>query len=99
MVKKQILKWVFSLAAPFGLIACNNQMDQFVRDSRPKGIDVPQISFDSPMAIKVTPAKINGSAEGVALQGTITPTNQKFSMGNDHVVMITTSRSRVQIKE
>ncbi len=79
------------------LTGCGSQIENFVREAVPKRDPATEIgtTIDSSMSIKLTPGKMNAAAPDMVVQGTITATNQTYSMGPDHAVTLTLSRTRV----
>ena len=86
-----------SMGIAVAMSACNSQVEDYIRAAKPDRITSPtsEITVNSPMSIKMTPGKINGSASDMVVQGTITITNQTYAMGSDKAVSLTLSRTRV----
>ena len=83
------------MATAQALSGCNSAIEKYVKDKRPDQKDTPAVTINSPMTLKLTPGKMNGSGSGIALQGTITATNEAFTLGSDKALTLTISRSRV----
>lgn len=95
-IKKFMVLYTSSLLL---LSGCSGQVEAFVRENKPvksePAIEMPPAIINSPMAIKLTPGKVNAVADGLAVQGTFTNTNQTFMLGSDARVSLTISRNRV----
>lgn len=81
------------------LLGCNNFVQDYVAEKKPENIDgQTNASVSSPMSLKVTPGRMNAAGGGMVVQGTITTTDQSFSLGSDRALSLTINRSRVQPK-
>lgn len=81
------------------IAGCNSQVEDYVKSKKPEFYNNPPASPDtisSPMSLKLTPGKFNGSAADMALQGTVTVTNESFALGGDRAISLTINRTRVR---
>ena len=82
----------------FLLSACGGSVEDFVKGARRDPLISPAIgtgTVNSPMALKVTAGKLDGTGSDLAIKGTVTTTDKKFQMGPDMAVQLTLSRTRV----
>lgn len=96
-MKLQLLKYIFGVTLGLMFTGCSAQVEDYIRQAKPERLNnpPPDLTEGSPLTLKVSPGKFNGSASDMAVQGTITISNQTFSMGSDLSVSLAISKSRV----
>ena len=77
------------------LSACKNQLQDYVKSTKPSNFDQPSTAENSPMSLKVSPGRMSASATNGAIVGAVTPTNRTFMAGSDMAVSLTIHRTRV----
>jgi hypothetical protein len=80
-----------------GLTACNAPVTDFVKGAKPGNLTPTPSTVtanNGPMALKVSPGKLDATAADLAVIGNVTATNRKLS-GGGISMQITLSRGRV----
>lgn len=86
------------LGACLILSGCSGSVQDFVSGVTPPNTTSPSTNLSNgPMALKVSPGRLDGSGTGVAIQANASATNQ-FHKAGDISVRLTISRSRVSVQ-
>jgi hypothetical protein len=76
------------------LSGCSGSVQDYVTGVTPPNTTSPSVGSNGPMALKVSPGRLDGTGTGVAVSANVTATNQ-FHQAGDISVRLTISRTRV----